>query len=133
MALGHRVTVEALARTGAQERNLARCRALLTAGVFNFFVGRYAEARDHDEESLAIAREIRDRDCAAEALVQLGYAILALGSRAKARAHMQEALAVSRTLATRTCSPKRSAGLRRSTARRGNSTRQSRCTRKPWQ
>ena len=111
MALGHRVTVEALARTGAQERNLARCRALLTAGVFSFFVGRYAEAKDHDEESLAIAREIRDRDCEAEALLQLGYAILARGSRAKAREHMQEALAVSRALANKNQLSKAVSGL----------------------
>ena len=98
LALGHRITVEALARPGAQGRNRARCRALWVAGEFSYFRGRYAEARDYVETSLAIAREIRDEGRAAEALRLLGYVAFALEDGAMARQHFQEALGLSRQL-----------------------------------
>ena len=85
MALGKRVTVEALTRPGAQGRNLARCRALWAAGEFSYLMGRYGEARNYVELSLAIAREIRDKGRAAEALRLLGY--VALDQEDRAGAH----------------------------------------------
>ena len=60
LGLGHRVTVEALARSGAQDRTLARCRALFNAGQTCCFMGRYGEAEGYLQESLDIAREIGD-------------------------------------------------------------------------
>jgi non-specific serine/threonine protein kinase len=99
VALGHRVTVEALTRPGAQGRNLARCRVLWVAGEFSYFMGRYREATDYVEMSLTISRELRDKAREAEALRLLGYVLLARGDRAIARGHSQEALALSRQLA----------------------------------
>lgn len=96
VTLGHRVTVEALARPGAQGRNLARCRALWAAGELSYFMGRYGEATDYVQMSLSISRELRDKRREAEALRLLGYVLLARGDRAIARGYSQEALALSR-------------------------------------
>jgi non-specific serine/threonine protein kinase len=96
IALAHRVAVQALTRSGAQGRNLARCRALWAVGEVSYFIGRYGEAKDYVEMSLAISREIRDEGRAAEALRLLGYVYLALRNTAMARGHLQEALALSR-------------------------------------
>jgi non-specific serine/threonine protein kinase len=98
MTLGYRVTMEALARPGAQGRNFARCRALWDAGEHGYFTGRYGETRTLVESSLAIAREIRNEGRIAEALRLLGYAALAQGDQGMARRHFDEALALSRRL-----------------------------------
>ena len=50
LTLGHRVTAEALARTRADDRSLARCRGLADVGQFCTFMGRYAEARGYLED-----------------------------------------------------------------------------------
>jgi predicted ATPase/DNA-binding winged helix-turn-helix (wHTH) protein len=97
-ALGYRITVEALARSGAEERNLVRCRALWAAGEHSYFTGRYREASEYVETSLAIAKETADEGMLAEALRLLGYLALALGNRATAREHFLVALAKSRQL-----------------------------------
>ncbi len=55
LGLGHRTTVGALARAGAQARGLARCVVLADAGQFCMFMGSYREAVGHLVESLAIA------------------------------------------------------------------------------
>jgi non-specific serine/threonine protein kinase len=99
VALGHRVTVEALMRPGAQGRDLARCRALWAASELSYFIGRYGEATDYVGMSLTISRELRDKGREAEALRCLGYVLLARGDRVMARGHLQEALALSRQLA----------------------------------
>ena len=98
LGLGHRVTVEALARTGAQERSLARCRGLFDAGQLSGKMGRYQEAQGYLEESLAIAREIGDKRRIAAVLQPLGLAYLGQGNLAKAREHLEEALALAREL-----------------------------------
>ena len=97
-ALGHRMTVEALARPGAQNRNLARCRALWASAALSYFAGRYGEAKDHVESSLSISREIADSGSEGEALRLLGYVLLAQGSGAVAGASFLEALTLSRRL-----------------------------------
>ena len=97
-ALGRRITVEALARPGAQTPSPARCRALWTAGEFCYFLGRYGECRAHAETSLAIARQIGDDESAVEALCLLGYAEMGLGDPEAAQPFMEEALATSRRL-----------------------------------
>jgi len=97
-ALGYRITLEALARVGAQERNLARCRALWAAGEHSYFMGRYDEAKEYVETTLAIAKETADEGMVAEALRLLGYSALALANRALAREHFLAALAKSRQL-----------------------------------
>lgn len=92
LGLGHRVTVEALARSGAQERTLARCRALFNAGQTCCFMGRYAEAEGYLAESLAIARELGDLRRVAMVLQLLGMASIGMERRTAARGHLQEAL-----------------------------------------
>jgi predicted ATPase/DNA-binding winged helix-turn-helix (wHTH) protein len=96
--LGHRITVEALARRGAQEPNLVRCRALWAAGEHSYFMGRYDEAKDYVDASIAIAQETRDEGRLAEALRLRGHVSLALDDRAAAREHFQAALTKSRQL-----------------------------------
>jgi len=98
IALGYRVTVEAVTRRGAQGHTLARCRALWAAGELSYFIGRYGEATDYVEMSLTLSRELRDKGREAEALRGLGYIVLARGDRAMARGHLQEALVLSRQL-----------------------------------
>ncbi|MDQ2962900.1 MAG: tetratricopeptide repeat protein [Pseudomonadota bacterium] len=98
LGLGHRVTVEALTRAGAQERSLARLGGLADAGQLTFFMGRYAEARRYLEESLAIARAIGDRRSVAAVLQPLGMACLGQGDVPTARGHLQDGLALAREL-----------------------------------
>lgn len=95
MMLGQRVTVEALARLGAQARDLARCRALFAAGQFALVMGRYAQARPHLEESLAIVHEIGDEWLSASITTTLALATLGQGDRAAARGYFDEALVLS--------------------------------------
>ena len=92
LALLHRLTLEALARPGAQERNRARCRALHTAGQVDFFMGRYQEAQGYLEESLSIAIQLGDKDRAAMVLQELGVVSTGMGDLAKARVHLEQAL-----------------------------------------
>lgn len=98
LGLGQRMTVEALARAGADEQSLARCGGLFDAGQIGVLMGRYAEAQGYLEESLAIARAIGDKRRIAAALQPLGIACLGQGDMAAARVHLQEALAMAREL-----------------------------------
>jgi predicted ATPase/class 3 adenylate cyclase len=99
--LGHRITMEALARPGAQVRNAARSRALFDAGQMSCFMGRYDEARPLLEEGLAIAREIGDDHRVADILQPLGMAMLGQGDRPAARVTLEEALDLARKHADR--------------------------------
>ncbi|MEP6655729.1 MAG: tetratricopeptide repeat protein [Betaproteobacteria bacterium] len=94
LGLGHRVTVEALARVGAQERSLNRARVLADAGQFCSYMGRYAEAQGYLEESLSIARETEDKGRFARVLQPLGMALLGQGNLKMARGYLEEALAL---------------------------------------
>lgn len=96
MGLGHRVTVEALARTRAQDRGPARWQALFDAGQLCCFMGRYAEARRLLEESLAIARVLGDPQKVARPLQPLGLSCLGEGDLKTARQHLEEGLNLAR-------------------------------------
>jgi predicted ATPase/class 3 adenylate cyclase len=98
LGLGYRVTVEALARAGAQERAFARCRGLCDAGQLACWMGQYADAKAYLEKSLAIARELGDKSRIAAALQPLGLASQGLGDPVAARGHLEEALALARQL-----------------------------------
>jgi predicted ATPase/class 3 adenylate cyclase len=98
LGLGHRMTIEALARAGARERSLGRWMGLADAGQLAFFMGQYAEACKHLEESLAIARELGDRRRVAAVLQPLGMACLGEGDVTSARRYLQEALTLARLL-----------------------------------
>jgi len=94
LALGRRVTLDALARVGAQTRGLARSRALHAAGWLCCYMGRYREAQNHLEESQAIACEMDDQRRIAAALQPLSMALLGQGDLVSARRHAEEALAM---------------------------------------
>ncbi len=94
LALLHRAAGEALARPGAQQRNVARCRALHAAGQVGVLTGRYAEAQRYLEESLSIAREIGDMGRAAMVLDELGFVATGQGDRVTARSYIEQALAL---------------------------------------
>ena len=98
LGLRHRLTIEALLRTGAQTRNLSRCLGLFNVGQACCFMGRYEEARGYLEESLAIAREIDSADRAEAVLEMLGMASFGQGELSTARAYLEEALALARRL-----------------------------------
>jgi tetratricopeptide (TPR) repeat protein len=94
LALGHRLTVEALARAGAEQSNMARCRSLFDVGQFGVVMGRYAEAHEYLQESLQIARQLGDLRRIAMTLQPLGVACLGMGETGMAEIHLREALAM---------------------------------------
>ena len=98
LRLGYRVTTEALERQGAQARTSARCRALYAAGNIGAAMARHGEARSYVEESLAIARELGDKNRVAAALVLLGTIFSDQGDLARARTCYEESLILSEEL-----------------------------------
>jgi len=98
LGLGHRVSIEALARPGAQKRDVARCTGLLIVGQIECWMGRYAEALAHLEQALAIAREVGDKPMVAALLQPLGFAAHGNGNAGAARAYLTEALTLARDL-----------------------------------
>ena len=98
LTLGHRVTAEALARTRADDRSLARCRGLADVGQFCTFMGRYAEARGYLEGSLALARELGDQNRIAAVLQTLGQACRGEGDLTNAGRHSAESITVARAV-----------------------------------
>jgi tetratricopeptide (TPR) repeat protein len=93
---GKRVVTEALLHPGAQTRDKLRSIALSSAGLFCSFAGEYDEATGYLEESLAIARELGDREQISATLESLGFAELGRGCLEAARRHGEEALALAR-------------------------------------
>jgi predicted ATPase len=98
LGLGQRLIAEALAHRGAQARDAERSRALFSMGQICNFMGRYEEALAHLEESLAIGREIGDRQCVADALQPLGIVLTAQGNLASARSCYEEAIVLAREI-----------------------------------
>ena len=101
LGLGHRVTVESLRRPGVEQRGLARWSTLFQAGQLCSWMARYAEAQGYLEESLAIARELGDKQLIEKVLQPLGLAAHGQGDPDKARAHFEEALALAQELGNR--------------------------------
>jgi predicted ATPase/class 3 adenylate cyclase len=101
LGLGHRVTVEALARPAAQARTAQRCDALFDAGQIGSWMGRYEEARSYLGDCLAIARELGDRRRIEAVLQPLAVTSLGLGDFVNARTYLEEALALARELGNR--------------------------------
>ncbi|HSS70810.1 MAG TPA: tetratricopeptide repeat protein [Casimicrobiaceae bacterium] len=97
LGLAHRLTLAALARPGASQRDLVRCRALAAAGSLEYFMGLYADGQEHSRESLSIAEEIGDKERIATAFTLLGH--LTVGhDPAAARKHYEAALTLAREL-----------------------------------
>jgi predicted ATPase/class 3 adenylate cyclase len=98
LALGFRITVEALDREGAKKRDQLRYRGLWNAGYLASFMGRYARSRVYLLESLGIAREMGDAQSVALVLLPLGMACQGEGDVVAARAHFEEAVALDRQM-----------------------------------
>ena len=96
VGLGYQVTTEALARAGADERSLARCRALFAAGQQAFFMGRYADAQGYLSASVDLARDLGDRARIAAGLQLLGMSCHGQGERSDALRHLEESVALAR-------------------------------------
>jgi len=98
LGLAHGVMTDTLAHPGAQRRNAERSRALLSVGQIGHAMGRYKEALAHLEESLAIAREIGDRQRAAAALQPLGLVLAGQGDLPGARKSFDEAIVLAQEI-----------------------------------
>jgi len=101
LGMGLRVTLEALARPGAQQRGLARCRGLSDVGQICYFMGRYADARGYLMESLAIVREIDQPARLLTVLNMLAMVEVALGDAKRALAYCDEAVTLACALGNR--------------------------------
>ena len=98
LGLGYRFTIEALGRSGAAERGVARCSGLFDAGQLSCFMGRYREGQEYLEQSLAIAREFGDQRRIAVVLQPLSMAYLGQGDASTAQRYAEEAVACAQTL-----------------------------------
>jgi predicted ATPase/Tfp pilus assembly protein PilF len=92
LELGHRMTKEAISRPGAQEPSALRAAVLFNLGQFRYFMGRYAEALGALEESLAMARALRDARVLPRVLQTLGMTAIGQGRLADARGWLEEAV-----------------------------------------
>ncbi|MDP1901790.1 MAG: winged helix-turn-helix domain-containing protein [Rubrivivax sp.] len=91
---GQRVTLEALARPGAEKFAGLQAEALLHAGRLAAYRGLDLEAAELLSRSVALGRACGAAAPVAEALARLGYARMSLDDRAGARACMEEAVAL---------------------------------------
>jgi len=80
------------------KRTAERARALQAAGILAYHLGDFPAARAYHEDSLAMARELRDQKGIARAAILLGQLRLRQGEPAAAHALSEEALAISRNL-----------------------------------
>ena len=98
LALGYRVTVEAVGREGAQGRTLARGRALEAASRIGYFRACFEEAKEFLEESVAIAGEVGDKAGMAEARWLRGTYYHKRGANIAAREQLEESLSLAREM-----------------------------------
>jgi tetratricopeptide (TPR) repeat protein len=96
LGLGYRTTMEALARPSAQAPTAVRAAALNDVGQIAAYMGRYAEARAHLVESLAVTRALGDRQRIGYLLQPLALACMGIGDLAAAREYLDEALVIAR-------------------------------------
>ncbi|MCG8365030.1 MAG: tetratricopeptide repeat protein [Pseudanabaenales cyanobacterium] len=75
--------------------------ALYQTGQRLYYQGRYAEALSQQQQTLAIAQDIGDRDDEADALRELGIAYLELWQADKALQRHQDALSLYRDIGDR--------------------------------
>jgi len=88
----------ALSQEAAYKKTKARAKALNGAGNLAYRQGDYATARALYEESLAIRRELGDKNGIADSLSNLGEMAKEQGDYAAARALYEESLAIRREL-----------------------------------
>src|SRR5207248_1784979 len=90
-----------LSKEGAKERTFECARALNAAGNLAWNQTEYRAARALFEESLAIFRELADRDGIARSLNYLGNVAIEQGEYSAAHALYEESLAIRRQLGDR--------------------------------
>ncbi|HVO90572.1 MAG TPA: tetratricopeptide repeat protein [Casimicrobiaceae bacterium] len=98
LASGYRVAVEAVARTPAGDRSIARCRGLFDTGQLAIFTGRYDAALPYLQEALAVGRSLGNKNVVAAVLQPLGVAALAQSDVEAARGYLEEAVALAEEL-----------------------------------
>lgn len=98
---GYRLTVEALNRADAQQRDQPRLRGLSGAGWLAHFLGYYGRAREHLEQALGIAREAGNKQWIAVVLQPLGMACMGAADVVAAQQHLEEAVALAQQLDNR--------------------------------
>jgi predicted ATPase/DNA-binding winged helix-turn-helix (wHTH) protein len=96
LALGIRMTRQALGRLPPHERTSTRAAALFDMGQLHNFAGQPAQAKPYLEESIAIARELGDRAYVGFGLQMLAKAFVGLGQIAQAEACLQECVEIAR-------------------------------------
>ncbi len=97
-AVAGRTLLEALARPGAGGRDAARAAALVRAGAYALSQADYVSARPLVEESLAISRELGDRQGVARCLGSLASIAIFQDALVEARTWSAECLEVYREL-----------------------------------
>jgi non-specific serine/threonine protein kinase len=94
VALARGVILAAL--EGVTDRGRQRARTLYDAGQMAYFMGLFPESRAQLEESLGIARELKDKVLVGLILQPLGLACAGAGDRAAARPYLEEAIELAR-------------------------------------
>lgn len=101
MREGHERLERLLGMPGAGARTMARARGLHGVGTIIHEISYYAEARPFLEESLAIWRELGNKEGTATALNSLGWLAFQLGDFERARSLSEEALQLNQELGER--------------------------------
>jgi non-specific serine/threonine protein kinase len=97
-AEGRRRLVEVLALPGATEHPAARAAALYAAGILAAQQGDCEAARSLYEQSLALRRQLGDKEGTALSLIYLGQILVAQGDHPAAHAVCEESLALGREM-----------------------------------
>lgn len=101
LVIGQRAAIEALRRKGAEARTALRADCLVEAGQLGCFMGSYADARVHLEESLDIARELGDRKRVAKVLQPLAMSAAGRDDLPAARGYLEEACELAKQMGDR--------------------------------
>lgn len=90
--------IESLLSIGPPEANALRANAFRTAGQLAYWQGDSQAGRRFGEASLAICRELGDKDGEARSLFRLGFACLSDGDLKSARDYFEQGLALAHAL-----------------------------------
>ena len=92
LALGHRLTSEALTLPANGPPSSLRASGLFNAGQYAYFMGRYAEARGDLERSIEMARGLGEPGTLMRALQTLGMVAIGQDDLSTARTALREAI-----------------------------------------
>jgi predicted ATPase/class 3 adenylate cyclase len=94
---GYSIAKDAIGRKGLADLAERHARGLVDTGTIATFIGRYAEAREHFERGLQIARRLQDSELHFVVLQYLGEVEFSTGNRQQALMHAEEAEALARS------------------------------------